>query len=87
MAHNDVALQLSRLLWVDHAVAESPKAGGDAIDHASFGHETLDGLPGAIYALLRLRAESEQEFVGLGIGNGDHIFDGQALAVQNKCPR
>ena len=80
VAAHQVALQFGYLLQGDDAVLKSPEAGGDAVGHLAASQQSFDPLAGP--------ADAWQDFGGqpdgAAAGDGDHVLDGQTLAVEHN---
>jgi hypothetical protein len=68
------------LLQGDDAALEGPKAGGDAVGHLAPGQQSFDPLAGAVDARQDLKGQADRA----AAGDGDHVFDGQTLAVEHN---
>ena len=83
VAHQDVALQLSRLLWGDEDVLEGAEASGDAVNDLFLRDDLLDGSLCPPDACLRRVVQAQVQGSRRGLRHAYNLGDGKRLPVKH----
>ena len=79
VAHEEVALELTRILRRDAHVFQRPHAGRQTVDHPILGDQPIDQGAGALEAGFRLRPQADTVATA---GHRHYVGGAQRLAVE-----